>query len=214
MALSHGRIARGCGTLVRMTRQERTLRIIAGQWRGRKFRFPEGQIRPTPDRVRETLFNWLRNQIAGARCLDLYAGSGALGLEALSRGAASVVFVEQQRSVANALRELLQEWGATGARVQCGKAREFLSARPGDERFDVVFLDPPFATGGSGELLAALAGLGAGWLASDARIYVEHSKSDTCVWPEGAWRELRSGTAGEVRYHLLAASDEGGVGPA
>jgi 16S rRNA (guanine966-N2)-methyltransferase len=193
-----------------MARQERTLRIIAGQWRGRKFRFPEGQIRPTPDRVRETLFNWLRNRIVGARCLDLYAGSGALGLEALSRGAASVVFVEQQRSVANALRELLQQWGAAGARVQCGQAREFLSARHGDEHFDVVFLDPPFAAGGSGELVAALAGLGSGWLSPDARLYVEHSKSDASGWPEGPWRELRSGTAGEVRYHLLAASGEGG----
>jgi 16S rRNA (guanine966-N2)-methyltransferase len=193
-----------------MARQARTLRIIAGQWRGRKFRFPEGQIRPTPDRVRETLFNWLRNQIVGARCLDLYAGSGALGLEALSRGAASVVFVEQQRSVANALRELLQQWGAVGARVQCAQACEFLSGRQGDERFDVVFLDPPFAAGGSGELPAALAALGSGWLSRDARLYVEHSKSDASGWPESAWRELRSGTAGEVRYHLLAAAGEEG----
>src|ERR1700722_5911377 len=119
-------------------RAERTLRIIAGQWRGRKFRFPPIDIRPTPDRVRETLFNWLRTRIEGARCLDLYAGSGALGLEALSRGAASVVFVEQQRTVANALRELLQQWGALGAQVLCEQARDYLSRAPAAERFNVV----------------------------------------------------------------------------
>src|SRR6202163_3415189 len=79
-------------------RQQRLLRIIAGQWRGKKFRFPELDIRPTPDRVRETLFIWLQSRVAGARCLDLYAGSGALGLEALSRGAAQVTFVEHQRA--------------------------------------------------------------------------------------------------------------------
>jgi 16S rRNA (guanine966-N2)-methyltransferase len=194
-----------------MKRPERTLRIIAGKWRGRRFRFPEAEIRPTPDRVRETLFNWLRNRIVGARCLDLYAGSGALGLEALSRGAASVVFVEQRRSVANALRELLLQWQAVGARVQCGQARDFLSAAPGAERFDLVFLDPPFAASSSGELVSALAALAGGWLAPDARLYLEHSKSDPALGLSGGWRELRTGTAGEVRYHLLTASTEGGV---
>jgi 16S rRNA (guanine966-N2)-methyltransferase len=192
-------------------RQERTLRIIAGHWRGRKFRFPEGEIRPTPDRVRETLFNWLRDRIDGARCLDLYAGSGALGLEALSRGAASVVFVEQQRSVADSLRKLLQDWGATGAQVLCQQARDYLPTVPGNGRFDVVFLDPPFAASSAGELSAALSALASGGLAPTARIYVEHSKSDAKLWSEGAWRELRTGTAGEVRYHLLAAASEQGV---
>jgi 16S rRNA (guanine966-N2)-methyltransferase len=189
-------------------RQERTLRIIAGQWRGRKFRFPEGDIRPTPDRVRETLFNWLRTRTQGARCLDLYAGSGALGLEALSRGAASVVFVEQQRAVANALRVLLQQWGATGAQVLCAQARDYLSGPPSAERFNVVFLDPPFVAASSGELAAVLTALAGRWLAPRATLYVEHSKSDASLWPEGQWRELRSGTAGEVRYHLLEAANE------
>src|SRR6185437_13022708 len=95
-------------------RNSRRLRIIGGQWRGRRFRFPALDIRPTPDRVRETLFNWLQHRISGARCLDLYAGSGALGLEALSRGAASVVFVEQQRAAACALERVLHEWQASG----------------------------------------------------------------------------------------------------
>src|ERR1700683_5546951 len=89
-------------------REQRQLRIIAGRWRGKRFRFPELDIRPTPDRVRETLFNWLQTRIEGAHCLDLYAGSGALGLEALSRGAASVVFVEHQGAAVKALRELLR----------------------------------------------------------------------------------------------------------
>jgi len=189
-----------------MRQQERTLRIIAGTWRGRKFRFPEAQIRPTPDRVRETLFNWLQPRIEGARCLDLYAGSGALGLEALSRGAASVVFVEHQRRVAEGLRAVLRDWKALNARVVQGQAREFLAEANPRDIFDVVFLDPPFADSSEGELIAALTALSRGWLASDARIYVEHAKSDPPLDLTGSWRELRSGTAGEVRYHLLAAS--------
>jgi hypothetical protein len=109
-------------------RQQRQLRIIAGRWRGKRFRFPELDIRPTPDRVRETLFNWLQTRIEGAHCLDLYAGSGALGLEALSRGAASVVFVEHQRAAVNALRALLRDWQASGATVVCDEAQHYLAA--------------------------------------------------------------------------------------
>ena len=196
-----------------MKRQERTLRIIAGQWRGRRFRFPESDLRPTPDRVRETLFNWLRTRVEGARCLDLYAGSGALGLEALSRGAASVVFVEHQRLIANALRDLLQQWSAAAAEVRCAQARDYLALKvPESERFDIVFLDPPFAASGAGELAATLPMLASRWLKPNARLYVEHAKSDpAAVWPEAGWRELRTGTAGEVRYHLLEAANEQGV---
>jgi len=138
-----------------MARQERTLRIIAGTWRGRKFRFPDADIRPTPDRVRETLFNWLQGRVEGARCLDLYAGSGALGLEALSRGAASVVFVERQRLVADALRRQLHDWQAVGTEVLCAQARQYLGSAHGGDRFDLVFLDPPFAAStGAGQRLA------------------------------------------------------------
>lgn len=125
----------------------RQLRIIGGTWRGRRFRFPPlPEIRPTPDRVRETLFNWLGSQVSGARCLDLFAGSGALGLEALSRGAAEVVFVERDRTAARELAARLAEWGAKGARVEQRDALQFLhgAARP----FDIVFLDPPFAVAG------------------------------------------------------------------
>jgi 16S rRNA (guanine966-N2)-methyltransferase len=193
-----------------MVRQERTLRIIAGQWRGRKFRFPQADIRPTPDRVRETLFNWLQSRIEGARCLDLYAGSGALGLEALSRGAASVVFIERQRLAAEAVREVLQEWQAVGGNVLCQSAQQFLAGVPGIKPFDIVFLDPPFADSRGGELLAALRALAKGWLASDARVYLERGKIDPPLALGEAWRELRTGTAGEVRYHLLARTSEGG----
>jgi 16S rRNA (guanine966-N2)-methyltransferase len=193
-------------------RHERTLRIIAGQWRGRKFRFPDADIRPTPDRVRETLFNWLQHRIEGARCLDLYAGSGALGLEALSRGAASVVFVERQRVVGDTLRRLLNEWQAVGARVLCSEARHYLGGVQGAERFDIVFIDPPYAASSGGESLAAIKALSGGWLAPGARIYVECAKTDPPLALEAPWRELRTGTAGEVRYYLLALISEGGVG--
>jgi len=182
-------------------RQQRLLRIIAGAWRGRRFRFPELEIRPTPDRVRETLFNWLQARIAGAHCLDLYAGSGAIGLEALSRGAASVVFVEHQRAAVNALRALLRDWQAHDATVVCDEAQHFLAA--GRERgFDLVFLDPPY---GSGELSAAVTALARGPLAPDARIYVERHVEDALPALPPTWRELRTGKAGEVRYHLFAA---------
>ncbi|HEX4377169.1 MAG TPA: 16S rRNA (guanine(966)-N(2))-methyltransferase RsmD [Steroidobacteraceae bacterium] len=183
------------------------MRIVAGRWRGRRFRFPAADIRPTPDRVRETLFNWLQPRIVGARCLDLYAGSGALGLEALSRGAASVAFVENQRLVAEALRALLHEWQATGAQVTCAEARHWLGQGVSrTERFDLVFLDPPYAASRDGELSVVLALLRQGLLASDARIYVEHAKADPEP-PLAGFRQLRTGTAGEVRYHLLGESD-------
>jgi len=192
-------------------RRQRQLRIIAGLWRGRRFRFPELDIRPTPDRVRETLFNWLQTRIEGAHCLDLYAGSGALGLEALSRGAASVVFVEHQRLAADALQRLLLDWQAVSATVVCDEALHFLAARgaagtlpaAAGRRFDLVFLDPPYA---SGELPAAAAALARGALAPDARIYVEQQADDELQQAVPAsWRQLRSGKAGEVRYHLYAA---------
>jgi 16S rRNA (guanine966-N2)-methyltransferase len=187
-------------------RNTRRLRIIGGQWRGRRFRFPALDIRPTPDRVRETLFNWLQHRIAGARCLDLYAGSGALGLEALSRGAAEVIFVEQQRAAAMALNQLLRDWEASGGTVACSQAQHFLAARSATAaRFDVVFVDPPYR---SGELAAILAALEHGWLNADSRVYVEHARSEPLGTLPAGWLELRAGNAGEVGYHLLAPRGE------
>jgi 16S rRNA (guanine966-N2)-methyltransferase len=179
----------------------RVLRIIGGTWRGRKLRFPAGAaIRPTPDRVRETLFNWLGATIHGARCLDLFAGSGVLGLEALSRGAAHVTFVERDAAAAHALRERLVEWQAGDARVERGDALRYLAgaARP----FDIVFLDPPFAS----ELLTQSAALleERHWLATGARIYVECAARDGLPPLPATWRPLKAKQAGEVGYHLLA----------
>ncbi|MFO1401763.1 MAG: 16S rRNA (guanine(966)-N(2))-methyltransferase RsmD [Steroidobacteraceae bacterium] len=194
------RAARGART--------RELRIIAGRWRGRRWRFPAAEaIRPTPDRGRETLFNWLHGVVPGARCLDLYAGSGALGLEALSRGAASVVFVESDAAAARALRALLAEWGGEGGRVVHADALRFLAQPAGP--FDLVFLDPPF---GDDLLAGSCARLDAGgWLAPDARIYVEHARRAAPPAPPPPWRELRAGTAGEVGYHLYASGTEPGT---
>jgi 16S rRNA (guanine966-N2)-methyltransferase len=156
--------------------------------------------------VRETLFNWLQHRIVGAHCLDLYAGSGALGLEALSRGAAEVIFVEQQRAAAAALHQLLRDWGASGGTIECAQAQHFLAGRPAsDVRFDAVFVDPPYR---SGQLAAIMAALERGWLNPDSRIYVEHARSEPLPALPAGWVELRAGTAGEVGYHLLAPRAE------
>jgi 16S rRNA (guanine966-N2)-methyltransferase len=186
----------------------RVLRIIGGRHRGRRVRFPAGvAIRPTPDRVRETLFNWLQPRIAGARVLDLFAGSGALGLEALSRGASQVTFVERDRRAADAIRALLEEWREPGASVHVAEALQWLRSGPryvtsNAVPYDIVFLDPPYDS----PLLAEAARMLAqdGLLAADARIYLERPVREAMTALPAAWRELRSGQAGEVGYHLFA----------
>lgn len=172
-------------------------RIIAGQWRRRKLHFPEVPgIRPSPDRVRETLFNWLRERVEGARCLDLFAGSGALGLEALSRGAAEVVFVDQDRQAAQAIREHFALLKAAGGDVQQAEALAWLAHGP--RPFDLVFLDPPF----DADLLPAVcARLGEGWLKPGACVYVEHATEKTPVFPAG-WMAIRESRAGRVAFGL------------
>jgi 16S rRNA (guanine966-N2)-methyltransferase len=194
---SHSRTA----PAVRRAGSARVLRIIGGRWRGRKLRFPAAaQIRPTPDRVRETLFNWLAAAPQGATCLDLFAGSGALGLEALSRGAAHVTFVEQDASAARELRARLEEWQAVGAQVVRTDALRYLAAtaRP----FDIVFLDPPFDS----QLLERAATLleSQPWFQPEALIYVECPARAGLPALPPSWRPLRAKRAGEVGYHLLA----------
>jgi 16S rRNA (guanine966-N2)-methyltransferase len=194
---SHTRTA----AAVRRAGSARVLRIIAGQWRGRKLRFPaSAEIRPTPDRVRETLFNWLATAPQGAACLDLFAGSGALGLEALSRGAAHVTFVEQDEAAARELRNRLTEWQAASAQVVRTDALRYLTGKP--RAFDIVFLDPPFQS----QLLERAATLlqSQPWLQPNALIYVETSaRSELPSLPQ-SWRLLRAKRAGEVGYHLFA----------
>ncbi len=178
-----------------------SVRIIGGIWRGRRIEFPDlPALRPTPDRIRETLFNWLQRRISGARCLDLFAGSGALGIEALSRGAAEVVFVETAPAAAHALRAQLQRLRgeAHGRVLELGAAR-FLRT-PG-EPFDLVFLDPPFGQNALPEYLAQLEG--GNWLKSGALLYLECERAAGLPPLPAGWQVLKSKTAGEVGYHLV-----------
>lgn len=171
------------------------VRIIAGEYRRRLIEVaPRPELRPTPDRVRETLFNWLGQELHGLACLDLYAGSGALGFEAASRGAARVVLVETDRI---ALAQLERSRAALGARqveVVAEDALRYL--QHSRERFDVVFLDPPFRQNAWPALAARLPPR----LAPRARVYFEAPQPAAVAPP---WRELRRGRAGEVSYQLL-----------
>jgi 16S rRNA (guanine966-N2)-methyltransferase len=175
------------------------LRIIGGEWRGRKIHFPPVEaIRPTPDRVRETVFNWLQGVTPGSRCLDLYAGSGALGLEALSRGAREVVFVDVEPAVVRHVGDVLHELGCDRGRVVRGDAAGYLS-QPGTP-FDVVFLDPPFAEPVLPEVCRRVEA--GGWLRSGGLAYLEGpAAAGEPELPPG-WTLLRSKRAGEVGYHL------------
>jgi len=189
---------------VRRSRRN-TVRIIGGEWRSRILEFPDAaDLRPTPDRVRETLFNWLGQDLSGMACLDLFAGSGALGFEALSRGAASAVMVEKDPTALRALRENAEKLGARNLTVVRGDALEF--ARESRAHFDVVFVDPPYRLGLQATALALVRRL----LSERGRVYVE---SPSVFAAPGGWMVLRSARAGSVHFHLLAggADDQGGV---
>ncbi|HRF74012.1 MAG TPA: 16S rRNA (guanine(966)-N(2))-methyltransferase RsmD [Accumulibacter sp.] len=180
------------------------VRIIGGEWRRRTLRFPDlPGLRPTPDRVRETLFNWLGNDLRGASCLDLFAGSGALGFEAASRGAARAVLVDSSAKVVAAL--------ASNARtldldrrleIVCADAVRFATSVGGC--FDVLFLDPPFNQGWIDRLAPIVPSL----LAEDGIIYVEAERLlEGC----GKWRTVRQGKAGQVFYHLMRRGEADGA---
>ncbi|MEZ5583766.1 MAG: 16S rRNA (guanine(966)-N(2))-methyltransferase RsmD [Candidatus Competibacteraceae bacterium] len=181
------------------------LRVIGGQWRGRRLNFPAlNGLRPTPDRVRETLFNWLSPVIEGARCLDLFAGSGALGIEALSRGAREVVFVERHPRAASCLWENLLGLGVTASQVLQKDALTWLD---GDsEPFDVVMLDPPFYQGLIGPVCAALEARG--WLTPKAFIYLEAEQGLQHLLLPTAWTIYREKTAGQVSYRLAVRHEQ------
>jgi len=175
------------------------LRIIGGRWRGRRLEVPESEgLRPTPDRVRETLFNWLQPYIAGAHCLDLFAGTGALCLEALSRGAARVVMVEQAPAVAEQLRRHVATLQAQNAEVVRADAVEFLQQAP--QAFDIVFLDPPFRS----DLIQRCAELveARGWIKPGGLVYIEAPSRVAALPIPAAWELIRSKSAGQVGYHL------------
>ncbi|MFN3902860.1 16S rRNA (guanine(966)-N(2))-methyltransferase RsmD [Rehaibacterium terrae] len=178
------------------------VRIIAGRWRNTRLPVPDRPgLRPTADRVRETLFNWLQPVLPGARVLDLFAGTGALGFEAGSRGAAEVVMVERDPELAASLRGTAARLKAGNVTVECADALAWLR-RPSPARFDLVFLDPPFA---AGLWTQALDGL-VPWLAPGARVYVESPADDVPSAPPG-WLLLREGRTREVRYALYRLPD-------
>ncbi|MBZ0071585.1 MAG: 16S rRNA (guanine(966)-N(2))-methyltransferase RsmD [Thiohalobacteraceae bacterium] len=193
-------------------RRANQVRIIGGQWRGRKLPFPDVPgLRPTPDRVRETLFNWLAPVIEGSRCLDLFAGSGALGFEAASRGAAEVVLVEREAQLAKALREHAQRLKAGQVQIAQADALQFLHATP--RPFDIVLLDPSF---GQDLLATVLTRLAAGWLAPTAYLYLEAERTLpaerlAALLPAG-FDLVRSKTAGQVGYHLARGKGNGDGG--
>jgi 16S rRNA (guanine966-N2)-methyltransferase len=175
------------------------VRIISGNWKGRKLRFPDAQgLRPTLGRVRETLFNWLNQRIGNSRCLDLFAGSGALGFEALSRGAAAVTLVEENRRTAQALRENATRLGAGSAcTIQCTPAGRFLRESGGT--WDIIFLDPPFDDALLEKILALIRTRGC--LAQDGLVYFEMPRRLPANFPGFAL--LKEGTAGDTRFGLL-----------
>jgi 16S rRNA (guanine966-N2)-methyltransferase len=189
-----------------MKRGVRELRIVGGSLRGRKWAFPDvPAIRPTPDRVRETLFNWLAPHIAGMRVLDLFAGSGALAFEALSRGAATATLVESDRAAAadlaaTATRFGLTQAGSVQARVvQADALATLRAAAPAS--FDLIFLDPPFA---AGLLTPALNLIGErALLAAGGFCYIEAAADESLPSLPAGWLPHRAGKAGEVGYHLL-----------
>ncbi len=177
------------------------LRIVAGNWRSRLLDIADVEgLRPTSERIRETLFNWLSPRIHGARCLDLYAGTGALGLEALSRGAATAVFVERSAIAARQLQENIDVLGAGGVTVANQEALAYLRSASG-QCFDIVFLDPPFADDLLDETCRLLAQQQL--LSEGALVYLEQDRSS----PEPAlpddWQVKKNKTAGKVRYMLI-----------
>lgn len=184
-------------------------RIIAGKWRGRKIRFDDAEgLRPTTDRIRETVFNWLQAYLPNSNCLDCFAGSGALGFEALSRGADKVVFVEHNKNSVAKLKKNIQGLDADNAVVIHDDALHWLQViimeEGGDPeiipKFDLVFLDPPFRT----ETLEQVSNLlnRSGCLAVDALIYVEHAVDDIVELPED-WACLKQKQSGQVVYSLF-----------
>lgn len=185
------------------SRQPSSVRIISGKWRGKKIQFyPAEGLRPTGDRLRETLFNWLQYDIAGAHCLDLFAGSGALGFEAASRGAELVVMVDSNSATVRQLQKQTASLETERIIIWQGSAEAYLEKF--QHQFDLVFLDPPF----KGELMAqTLAALErSNHVDGATRIYIEYPKREQPSLPDG-WTFERQNTTGDVGYGLLALKE-------
>ncbi|MDA9063931.1 16S rRNA (guanine(966)-N(2))-methyltransferase RsmD [Pseudomonadales bacterium] len=182
---------------------DQAVRIIGGNWRSRKVSFAEhAEIRPTPARVRETLFNWLQYHVAGARCLELYAGSGILSLEALSRGAQHVTLVEKSEPVCRHLRVTYAAFTTDLSTYECHNttAREFLEQSAADSPYDLIFLDPPFGLGALQDLLPRL--VAKQLVADQALVYIESEFAVTQSIIPPDWEIHRQKRAGSVHYCL------------
>lgn len=179
------------------------LRIIAGEWRSRQLPIPNVEgLRPTPDRVRETLFNWINPYLPGAVCADLFCGSGALGLEALSRGAKQLTFVDNAKLVTRQMTDNLATLQASQAQVIQQAADAYLN-QPANQAFDIVFLDPPFRKGWLEKVIPLLE---QGWLAERALVYIEMEKeTPLTVLPEH-WQLSKEKVAGQLVYRLFKVS--------
>lgn len=179
--------------------QTNQLRIIGGEWRGRKLSFPDVEgLRPTHDRVRETLFNWLRADIAGARCLDLFAGSGALGFEALSRGAGEVIFVDRNRAAVQSIKNNLRELACTKASAIETDAIAFLK-NTDLSVFDIIFLDPPFGK----NLLAPALELLSSRLSDSVLLYMEYERSLMLPELPCQWQLVKDKYTSQLTYQLV-----------
>ena len=185
------------------TKRHNRVRIVGGEWRSRVIEFPDALgLRPTPDRVRETLFNWLGQTLTNQHCLDLFAGSGALGYEAASRGAASVTMVEQDRAAADALAHNQTKLAATTCKIIRGDALKFIATSK--EKFDVIFVDPPFAS----QLMSQLLPLLANKLTSTGVLYAEWGEPLAVLLaqhPVPGLSIVKQGRAGAVHFALLSA---------
>lgn len=183
-----------------LVQRDNRVRIIGGRWRGRKLHFPDGEgLRPTGDRIRETLFNWLMPVLPAARCLDLFAGSGALGFEALSRGADSCVLLERNAQAVRCLQEAKQLLSAEGAAVIAADSLQWLSSAAGT--FDIVFIDPPFADASLSPTVIVDTMEQRGLLAADPWIYVEQPAGLLQNLPTG-FMQHRNQRAGQVNYSV------------
>lgn len=180
------------------------LRIIGGQWRSRQLPFPDVEgLRPTTDRVRETLFNWIQHDIPGARCLDLFSGSGALGFEALSRGAGNVVMIENNSKASFQLKENAKTLNAENVEIYHGDAMQFLSQE--NTPFDLIFLDPPFGKGFLQDCINQIVEMKL--LKKDGAIYIESEQSLDDLEIPANWHPHREKQAGQVIYRLYVVEE-------